>query len=153
MSTERPQPPDVRTKWTQRSLEVGFLFGAALTALLWLAAGFRYAALVSFGQAALSPGPIVSGLMLAVITIPIMGFCTAILFGVVVFFTELVVRSARRGCEPDVRALRGVLTQADRRFRPSPHAGPPADAIHPPQGLTEPAPDPGPTPPGDEIRP
>ena len=153
MSAEKPQPPDVRTKWTQRSLEVGFVFGAALTALLWLAAGFRYTVLVTFGQIALSPGPIVSGVMLAVITIPVIGFCTAILFGVVVFFTELLVRSARRGREPDVRALRGVLSQVERRFRPSAPAGPPADVIQPPEGLTEPAPDPGPAPPGDEIRP
>jgi multidrug efflux pump subunit AcrB len=153
MSSEKPQPPDVRTKWTQRSLEVGFVFGAALAALLWLAAGFRYALLVIFFQQAVSPGPIVFGVMLAIITIPVFGFGTAVLFGMVVFFAELFVRSARRGTEPDVRVIGRVLSQAERRFRPSPPAEPPADTVHPPEGLTEPAPDPGPAPPGDEIRP
>ena len=78
MTTEPPKPPDVRSKWTQRSMEIGFLFGAAFTAVFWLAAAFRYACLVAFGQEALTPEPIVYGIMASIMSIPIImnGVCS-----------------------------------------------------------------------------
>jgi hypothetical protein len=133
-------------------MEIGFLFGATFTVILWLAAAFLYVSQVSLDQVASSPEPIVFGIMASLITIPIVGFCTSVVFGSVVFFAELAVRSARRENEPDVRALSCFLTGAERRFAASKAPKPAEEAIRPPQGLAPNPTEPNPTPPSDEIQ-